>query len=175
MEALTCKRKHNTAARRKSCGDRRASLYGGEITFSGYRRGDGRYGTRNHVLVLGANGLVARAAERVAVGVAGCVLFASSYGRGQFGADRDVDTAQLVGLACNPNVAATLVVGADRKTADAIAHTIERAGKPVATITLDEVDEDALELSTRGIRIAAELARDASRQRREPAPLSRLF
>jgi altronate dehydratase len=35
-------------------------------TFAGYRRPDGRYGVHNHVLLLGQNGLVARAAGRIA-------------------------------------------------------------------------------------------------------------
>ena len=65
-----------------------------------------------------------------------------------------VHTAQLVGLGRNPNVAATLVVGADRQVTDDIAHAIAAAaGKPVATIALDDVHEDALELSVRGIRL----------------------
>jgi altronate dehydratase large subunit len=148
---------------------------GSSIAFAGYRRDDGRYGVRNHVLVLGLNGLVARAAARVATGVAGTVLFASPYGRGQFGDDSRAHAAQLIGLGRNPNVAATLIVGADRRVTDEIAHAIGTAGKPVATIALDDVHEDALELSTRGIRLAAVLARDVSRQRREPAPLASLF
>ena len=80
---------------------------GDRLGFSGYPRDDGRFGVRNGVLVLGLNGLVARAAARIAGSVAGTVLFATSYGRGQYGADRDVHTAQLVGLGRNPNVAAT--------------------------------------------------------------------
>ncbi len=144
-------------------------------TFAGYRRTDGRYGIRNHVLVLGVNGLVARAAERVARAVPHCVLVASPYGRGQYGHDHDVHRAQLVGIARNANVAATLVIGADRPTTDAIATAIERAGKPVATLALDDVDEDALALSARGVRIAATLARDASRQVREAAPIAALI
>ena len=147
----------------------------GSIHFAGYRRDDGRYGVRNHVLVLGLNGLVARAAMRIASSVSGTVLFASPYGRGQFGDDSRAHTAQLVGLGRNPNVAATLVVGADRRATDEIAHAVHTAGKPVATIALDDVHEDALELSTRGSRLAAALARDASRQRRVPAPLGSLF
>ena len=147
----------------------------GGITFAGYRRDDGRYGVRNHVLVLGLNGLVARAAMRIASGISGTVLFASPYGRGQFGEDSRAHTAQLVGLGRNPNVAATLVVGADRRVTDEIAHAVHAAGKPVATIALDDVHEDALELSIRGIRLAATLARDASRRRRVPAPLASLF
>src|SRR4051794_19343580 len=148
---------------------------GERFTFAGYRRQDGRYGVRNHVLVLGLNGLVARAAARIAREVAGTVLFASSYGRGQFGDDRRAHTAQLVGLGRNPNVAATLVVGADRAVTDDIAQMIEASHGPVAAIALDDVHEDALLLSLRGIRIAATLARDASRQRREAAPLDALF
>jgi altronate dehydratase large subunit len=148
---------------------------GSEFDFSGYRREDGRCGVRNAVLVLGLNGLVARAASRIAANVAGTVLFASPYGRGQFGADKQAHTAQLVGLGRNPNIAATVVVGADRPTTDEVAHSIASAGKPVATVALDDVHEDALELAVRGTRVAAELVRNASRLRREPAPLSALF
>ena len=144
-------------------------------TFAGYRRPNGRVGVRNHVLVLGINGLVARAAERIAQAVSNCVLIASPYGRGQYGHDRDVHYAQLVGLGANPNVAATLVVGADRKTAEALATDIERIGQRVATVALDDVDEDALELTARGTKIAAMLAKDASRLTRESAPLSSLM
>jgi len=148
---------------------------GSDLVFAGYPRAGGRYGVRNHVLVLALNGLVARSAARVAANVAGTVLFASPYGRGQYGADRHAHTVQLAGVAGNPNVAATLVIGADRRTTDAIVDAIARAGKPVEALALDDVGEDALELSARAIRIAARLVHDASRQRREPAPLSALF
>jgi altronate dehydratase large subunit len=148
---------------------------GEAAAYAGYRRPDGRFGVRNHVLVLGINGLVARAADRIGRLVGGTVVFASPYGRGQYGRDKDIHLAQLVGLGRNPNVAATLVVGADRVAADDVAHRIAAAGKSVATVALDDVQEDALELSVRGARVAAQLARDASRLRREPAPASSLF
>jgi altronate dehydratase large subunit len=148
---------------------------GAPVAFAGYRRADDRYGVRNHVLVLGINGLVARTAERIQRSVAGSIVFASSYGRGQYGADKEAHFAQLVGLGRNPNVAATLVVGADRPAAEAVAEALAAAGKPAGAIALDDVHEDALELSVRGARAAAQLARDASRIRREPAPVSSLF
>lgn len=148
---------------------------GDRLAFLGYPRADGRYGVRNAVLVLGLNGLVARAAARIAANVSGTVLFATSYGRGQYGDDQNAHTAQLVGLGRNPNVAATLVVGADRPAAEAIAQAIAAAGKPVATVALDDVHEDALELAARGTRVAAELVRNASRVRRESAPACALF
>ena len=148
---------------------------GARAAFAGYRRPDGRYGIRNRVLVLGINGLVAASASHIARTVCGSVVFASSYGRGQYGADKDAHMAQVVGLAGNPNVAATLVVGADRVVTDEVARAIGLAGKPVASVALDDVHEDALELVLRGVRAAARLARDASYARREPAPLSSLF
>lgn len=148
---------------------------GDRLEFLGYVRDDGRYGVRNYVLVLGLNGLVARACARIAASVAGTVLFATPYGRGQFGADRAAHAAQMVGLGRNPNVAATLVVGADRPATDEFAHAIAAAAKPVATICLDDVSEDALELTVRGTRLAATLARNASTERRVPAPVASLF
>jgi altronate dehydratase large subunit len=148
---------------------------GAPAAFAGYRRPGGRYGIRNRVLVLGINGLVAAAAGRIARNVRGSVVFASPYGRGQYGADKDAHFAQLVGLGANPNIAATLVVGADRPVTDDVVRAIAIAGTPVASVALDDVDEDALELSVRGIRLAARLARDASRLRREAAPVSSLF
>ena len=148
---------------------------GAPAAFAGYRRPDGQFGIRNRVLVLGINGLVAASAARIARDVCGSVVFASPYGRGQYGPDRVAHFAQLAGLACNPNIAATLVVGADRRTTDDIVRAVATARKPVASIALDDVHEDALELSMRGMRHAAELALNASRLRREAAPLSALF
>ncbi len=144
-------------------------------TFRGYRRPDGSVGVRNRVLILGQNGLVGRAAARIASSIQGSVLFASPYGRGQYGDDKRAHFMQMTGLACNPNVAATLLVGADRRSADEMARAIEPFGKPVAVVALDDVNEDALALSAHGIDVAAVLARDASRLRREDASLDTLF
>jgi altronate dehydratase large subunit len=143
-----------------------------QAAFDGYERADGRVGVRNAVLVLGINGLVARAASRIAQSVAGTVLVATDYGRGQFGADREAHEAQLRGLAANPNASAVVIVGADRRTAQALADSV--TGKPVELVTLDDVHEDALALADRGIRAAARLAREASRARRVRVPVTKL-
>lgn len=144
-------------------------------SFLGYRRADGRAGTRNHFLVLSINGLVAPAARRLARQIAGCRLVATPYGRGQFGPDAEAHRAQLVGLGRNPNVGAVLVVGADRRSVDATAQAIAATGKPVETVALDDVAEDALAMSERGVRLGAGLAREVSRGRRETLPVSALF
>jgi altronate dehydratase large subunit len=142
--------------------------------FDGYVRPDGKVGVRNFVLVLCINGLASRTARRIADAVAGLTFVATPNGRGQFGEDKALQRRQLIGLGRNPNVAAVLVVGVDRPTADDIAGEIGASGKPVEVAAFDDTHEDALALSARGLRIAGGLAKDASRQRRMPQPASTL-
>jgi altronate dehydratase large subunit len=139
-----------------------------------YRRPDGRFGIRNEVLVLGINGLAARVATKIAAGLSGVVLAATYSGRGQIEPDLALQLDQLVGLGCNPNAAAVLVVGVDAKTAAAVAARIAATGKPVATVTFAEHDEDMLDVLNHGIRRAAALVREVSRARREAASIAGL-
>jgi len=67
--------------------------------FLGYRRADGRAGTRNHVLVLSPTGLTSAAAQRISQLVRGTICVATGYGRGQVGADAKLQIATLSGLA----------------------------------------------------------------------------
>lgn len=143
--------------------------------FLGFRRPDGRVGTRNHVLVLSLVGLVGAPARRIARNVRGTLLVATPYGRGQFGGDKLVHERQLVGLGRNPNAAAVLVVGADRKTTDRVAAAIATCGKPVEAVALDDVHEDSLALSGIGTKRAAALVHAVSRQQRVACPLSEIF
>lgn len=142
--------------------------------FLGYLRADGSAGVRNRVVVLSILGLTAGPARRIARQVPGALLIATQHGRGQFGEDRALMRRMLVGLGRNPNAAAVLVVGADRLRLDAIAQAIAETGKPVETVALDDLHEDNLALSDRGMRLAAQLARDASRARRVVLPASLL-
>lgn len=142
--------------------------------FLGYPRPDGTAGVRNRLLVLSILGLTTGTARRIARQVPGALLVALPYGRGQFGEDRAMTKRMLAGLGRNPNAAAVLLVGADRLRLDAVAESIASCGKPVEVVALDDVDEDALALSDRGVRFAAQLARDASRARRVRLPASLL-
>jgi altronate dehydratase large subunit len=145
-------------------------------TFLGFPRRDGRAGIRNDTLVIAINGLAGGAARRIAAAVPRARLVATPYGRGQVGLDKDVHVRQLVGLATNPNVGAVLLVGVDRKSADMFAAAIvERSGRPLEVLTLDDVGEDSLALAAHGIRACARLMRLASACRRTPLPLSELY
>lgn len=145
-------------------------------TFLGFPRRSGRAGTRNHLLVLGINGLVAAAAGHVAASISGSKLVATPYGRGQYGIDKECHFRQLVGIGANPNNGAVLIIGADRKAADEAAGAISAiAPVPVEVLTLDDTQQDALDLTARAIRIGAALLRDLSRARREPVDISQLY
>lgn len=145
-------------------------------SFLGFPRRFGRAGVRNHVLVLGINGLVAPAASQAAARIAGSRLVATPYGRGQFGADKALHFLQLAGIGANPNNGAVLIVGADRKSADAVAEAIaQRSPAPVEAVTLDDTQEDAHELVARAVRAGTRLAREASHGRRVRLPLSELY
>jgi altronate dehydratase large subunit len=143
-------------------------------TFAGYRRPDGSVGVRNHVLVLGINGLIARASQRIAAAVSEVICVTTGNGRGQIEPDLGIHLDQLIGLGCNPNIAAVLVVGADEDTTMQVVRRIRQSGKPVESISLAELHEDTLALCDVGVRRLAHLIRRASRFRREAVPLSEL-
>ena len=145
-----------------------------QTSFLGYRRPKGPAATRNHLLVLSIVGLTAPAARRIARSLPGSRLVAAAYGRGQLGGDAITYRRQLVGLGRNPNCGAVLVIGADRKTADAVATAISETGKAVEVVTMDDVHEDALALSDAGVRHGARLMHMLSRQRREAVPVGDL-
>ncbi|HEX5500610.1 MAG TPA: UxaA family hydrolase, partial [Thermomicrobiales bacterium] len=131
---------------------------------------------RNHLLILGVNGLIAATAGRIAAALPGSKLAATPYGRGQFGPDKECHFRQLAGIGANPNNGAVLIIGVDRKSADEVANGIAaRSPALVEIVTLDDTHEDALELTARAIRLGARLARDISRARREPVPVAELY
>jgi altronate dehydratase large subunit len=145
-------------------------------TFLGFPRQSGRAGTRNHLLVLGINGLISATASHVGASLPGCKLVATPYGRGQYGEDKVCHFRQLVGIGANPNNGAVLIIGADRKSADEVGVAIAALSpSSIEVLTLDDTHQDALDLTARAIRLGAAMIRDLSRSRREPVNVSQLY
>lgn len=142
--------------------------------FSGYYRGDGQVGVRNILLVLSTGGLTGQTARRIGQSIAGAVTVALPYGSGLLGQDSDVQLASIKGLASHPNVGATLLVGDNAKLLELATAHLSTAGRTYAALSLDECRHDALTLTDRGLRAAAQLAREISAQRPQPAPISAL-
>jgi altronate hydrolase len=89
------------------------------LSFSGYRRGDGRVGTRNEIWILPTVGCVARTAAKIANiaharhsgAVDGVHAFAHPFGCSQLGDDLAGTRSMLAALACHPNAGGVLLVG----------------------------------------------------------------
>jgi altronate dehydratase large subunit len=147
----------------------------GDAEFLGYVRPDGSVGVRNHLLILSLTGLTGPAARRIARSLPGCRCVTMPYASGLLGEDAAVHDRALLGLARHPNVGAVVLVGGNKPELAGFAEALARSEKPCASLALDDCGHDALTLSDRGIRAGAALAREISRQRRQPAPSAALF
>lgn len=142
--------------------------------FQGYRRPDGRFGTRNHLLVLSLTGLTAAPARRAAAALEGAVAIAPPYGSGLVGDDLALRDLLMTGFATHPNVGGVVLLGGKPPEVEEFAESINATGKPVAALSLDDSDHDSITLTAAAIRSGARLIHRMSRERRVPCPLSGL-
>jgi len=143
-----------------------------DLQLTGYRRPDGRFGVRNHVLVIPVDDLSNAAAEAVAHNIKGTLALPHPYGRLQFGADLELTFRTLAGQGRNPNCAAAIVIGIEPKWTDRIVQAIAKTGKPVAGFSIERSGD--LRTIEAASRQAKAFVHDASEIRREPFPVSRL-
>jgi (2R)-sulfolactate sulfo-lyase subunit beta len=101
------------------------------LSFTGWRRENGRVGVRNHVVLLPLDYLSNAACEAVANNIKGTMALPHAYGRLQFGADLDLHFRTLIGTGSNPNVAAVIVIGIEDSWTDRVVKGIAKTGKPV--------------------------------------------
>ena len=87
-------------------------------SFLGYKRENGRAGTRNHVIILPVDDISNACAEAVANNIKGTIALPHSYGRLQFGADLELHFRTMIGTGSNPNVAAVIVIGIELNSYD---------------------------------------------------------
>jgi altronate dehydratase large subunit len=146
------------------------------MNFQGYRRPDGKAGTRNHVLVIPSVGCSQGTAQAIALGLKGAVYLPNILGCGQLGEDRTLVKKTLVGFGTNPNVFAVLVVGngCEQLPPQEIGKEISSTGKRVEVIVIQEVGGTKKTI-TLGKRIVREMLEDAAKLNREPIALSELI
>ncbi|HWA73741.1 MAG TPA: altronate dehydratase family protein [Polyangiaceae bacterium] len=144
-------------------------------TFSGFRRTDGRVGTRNELWIIPTVGCVARTAEALATrfraelarfpNVDGVQAFSHAFGCSQLGDDLANTQKILAGLATHPNVGGALVLGlgCENNYLDAFRPFLEGADATrlrflSAQASLDEHEE--------GLLLLEQLAERANRDER---------
>lgn len=146
------------------------------MNFQGYRRRDGKAGTRNYVLVIPSVGCSQGVAQAIARGLKGVVYLPNVAGCGQMGEDRTVVKKTLVGFGTNPNIFSVLVVGlgCEELTPDEIRKGIIPSGKRVEAVTIQDVG-GTRKTTALGKRFVKEMLQDASKLSREPIPVSEII
>lgn len=144
--------------------------------FLGYRRSDGRIGTRNHVLVVPTVICSAVVAERVAASAAPVsAALPHLAGCGQLGPDMRVTHDTLAAYCAHPNVGAVLVIalGCEQVVAQMLAETAKRHGKPAEIIAIQS-EGGTLRTTEQGTRIVHDLAEKIARTGRDWCDVSEL-
>ncbi len=149
-------------------------------TFLGYRRRNGRVGTRNEIWVLCTVGCVARTAERIAEiagdrlkgRVDGVYALTHPFGCSQLGDDLKRTRQVLAALAAHPNAGGVLVVGlgCENNQLSALLDAANLDSSRVRSFNAQAVDDEVAE----GVRAVEELAELLQQDSRVPRPLSDL-
>ena len=137
------------------------------MEFKGYRRDNGRIGTRNYVGVISTVVCANEVAEKISSQVLGTVPFLHGQGCCQTPLDINRVTNVLIGLGRNPNLDSVLLVslGCESVELEVVVKGISQAGKKVETLTIQEIGGAARAVAE-GILLASEMTRDASRLER---------
>jgi (2R)-sulfolactate sulfo-lyase subunit beta len=141
--------------------------------FLGYRRENGRVGVRNHVIVLPVDDISNAAAEAVANNIKGTLALPHAYGRLQFGADLDLHFRTIIGIGCNPNVAAVIVIGIEPGWTGKVVDGIKATGKPVEGFWIEQNgDHNTICAASKKAR---EFVQHASELQREECDIEELW
>ena len=150
-------------------------------TFRGYRRADGRVGTRNEIWIVNTVGCVNRVAQRIASiaserfgdQIDGVHAFSHPFGCSQLGDDAIHTRKVLAGLVRHPNAAGVLVIGLGCETNHLpalLAQTGIGASERIRAFNSQAVAD---EIET-GLAEVGKLAAIAAGDRREQVPVSEL-
>ena len=142
-------------------------------SFLGFKRENGRVGTRNHVIILPVDDISNACAEAVANNIKGTFAIPHSYGRLQFGEDLELFFKTIIGTGKNPNVAAVIVIGIEPKWTKKVVDEISKTGKPVEGFSIEGAGDIATTMKASAK--AQEFSQWASEIQRKECPLSDLW
>jgi altronate dehydratase large subunit len=145
--------------------------------FDGYRRPDGRVGTRNHVLVVPTVICASVVAERVAAAAPPVtVALPHLAGCGQLGPDMRVTHETLAAYCAHPNVGAVVVIalGCEQVVAQMLAETARRHGKPSDIVAI-QAEGGTVRATAKGRAIAGAFAADLAREQRVRCDITELI
>jgi len=114
-----------------------------EIKLEGYRRSDGLFGIRNHIVVMSSVSCANSVVERIAKTDTDIIPITHQHGCTHMGADTEQVLRTLSGTCNNPNVGGVLLVGlgCESVSINDIASCADGDGKLVETLLIQEIGE----------------------------------
>jgi altronate dehydratase large subunit len=145
------------------------------MTFSGYRRSNGRVGTRNYVGIISTVVCANEVTDSISRQVNGTTSFTHQQGCCQTPVDIKRVTDTLIGLGSNPNLHSVLLVslGCESIDVDEVRSKIEETGKRVEKIIIQEIGGAARSIAE-GILKAQEMVNEASKWKRVECSIEEL-
>ena len=147
------------------------------MKFKGYRRPDGKVGIRNHVLILPTCVCSSETCRIVASQVQRTVTFTNQNGCAQVKGDLEITRQVLAGIAANPNVYGTVLIGlgCENNIPDSMVELIaSRTNKPLRKVVIQE-EGGTLSAIKKAVQHARELLEEASQVHREVCDFSELI
>lgn len=144
------------------------------MTFYGYERKNGQAGSRNHVAIIPSVVCATDVAAVISAQVENTRLIAHHQGCCQLPPDLDQVTETLIGLGCNPNVGAALIVslGCEGTDVERLLDEISQNGTPVDVVRIQECGGTSKAIA-QGIDKARRLAQGISLAQRTQVDASR--
>jgi len=145
------------------------------VNFKGYRRKNGTFGTRNHVLVFPTVICASAVANMISRAVPGTVSVTHSHGCGHLGEEKYHIIRAMSGFCSHPNVAGVLLVGlgCELITPELIAEEMAKVGQRFETVSI-QAEGGTTATVGKGKLLAAGLLKEAAKARREPVDISEL-
>ena len=141
----------------------------------GYKRKDGKFGIRNHLLVIPTSVCASHTANKIAELVDGAIALPNQHGCCQINKDSEATERVLVGFGKNPNVGAVLVVGlgCDGIQAKNVADKISESKENVDYIVIQE-NEGTINTISKGALTLRKFSEKMSQIEKEEFDISEL-
>ncbi|MDU2063647.1 MAG: UxaA family hydrolase [Sporomusaceae bacterium] len=147
------------------------------MNFLGYKRPDGKVGIRNLVLLLPTSACSSETCRMAASQVQGAISIVNQNGCAQVEGDLAITKEVLSGLAANPNVYGTILIGLGCENAqpDDMEKLIQsKTNKPLHKLVIQQ-EGGTIATIKKAVELARQLATEASCLQRKSFPLSELI
>ena len=147
------------------------------MKFKGYRRPDGKIGIRNHVLILPCSFCASETARFTASLVNGAVYIPNQGGCALVKKDLEITLEVLSGLAANPNVYGTVVIGNNCEAVQAsllVERIKTKTNKPLESVVIRDAG-GTIKAVEKAVSYAQKMVQDAGMIEKEEADITELI